>query len=363
MANDVGYEIDFIKVGDGERSGDAIAVRVGSDATGYKVMVVDGGNKDSGQELVDHIKAHYGTSHVDYLVNTHPDADHASGLEVVLGGLTVGEVWVHQPWHYPDAIVHWFKDGRITVTSLAERLQDAMYHAYRVEELAKQKGIPVREPYQGARIGEYFWVASPSREWYFEILAHFDKTPEAKTKPPATGLLAKAASLAEKALAWIDEHWNIETLKDDVATSWDNESSVVLYGYVSGHAILLTGDAGIQALTRTATYLESFNINLPSTLHFVQVPHHGSRHNVGPSILNRILGPKMLFDSASMKTAFVSAGPKSTTHPRRVVTNSFLRRGAKVFTNKEMNIRHHFQMPPRQWGPIQPLPFYDKVEG
>jgi len=97
MADEIGYEIDFIKVGDGERSGDAIAVRYGSPGA-YKVMVVDGGNKDSGQALVHHIKDCYKTNRVDYLVNTHPDSDHASGLEVVLENLQVGEAWVHQPW-------------------------------------------------------------------------------------------------------------------------------------------------------------------------------------------------------------------------------------------------------------------------
>ncbi len=54
-------------------------------------MVVDGGAKESGQKIVDHIKEHYGTTHVHYLVNTPPDADYAAGLEVVLEQLTFGE--------------------------------------------------------------------------------------------------------------------------------------------------------------------------------------------------------------------------------------------------------------------------------
>lgn len=101
-------------------------------------MVVDGGTKESGQKIVDHIKEHYGTTHVDYLVNTHPDTDHASGLEVVLEQLTVGEVWVHRPWEYAEEIRHWFKDGRITDESLASRLKDLLSHAYRLEELADE---------------------------------------------------------------------------------------------------------------------------------------------------------------------------------------------------------------------------------
>lgn len=361
MSNITGYEIDFINVGDGERSGDAIAVRYGSPGA-YRVMVVDGGNKDSGEKLVEHIKTCYQTSRVDYLVSTHPDIDHASGLEVVLEKLLVGEAWVHQPWNYPHQIINWFKDGRITIDSLHDRLQDALYHAYRVEELAKEKGIPVYEPFQGSRIGDFF-VLSPSHDWYLEIIAHFDKTPDAKVAPPA-GLIARATALAEKAVTWLAERWDFETLKDGEETSYDNESSVVLYAYLADKGILLTGDAGVQALTRAADYLESFNISIPSSLKFVQIPHHGSRHNVGPSILNRLLGPRVPQAGETIKTAFVSAGAKSATHPRRVVTNAFKRRGVRVVASKGNQVRHHHNMGPRNgWIAANEVPFYDRVEG
>ena len=148
MLDEIGYEIDFLAVGDGERSGDAIAVRYGTLGT-YKVMVIDGGNKASGENLVEHITEYYGTKYVDYLVSTHPDTDHASGLEVVLNKLSVGEVWVHQPWKYSAQIKNRLSDGRITVGSLRSRLQTAMDHAYTVERIAKQKNIPVKEPFQG----------------------------------------------------------------------------------------------------------------------------------------------------------------------------------------------------------------------
>jgi beta-lactamase superfamily II metal-dependent hydrolase len=355
----IGYEIDFINVGDGERSGDAIAVRYGISGA-YKVMVIDGGSKESGQALVNHIRTHYNTDRVDYLVNTHPDVDHASGLEVVLEELTIGEAWVHQPWNYPERIRHWFADGRITVDSLRDRLQDALYHAYRVEELAKKKGVPVREPFAGARIGDLV-VVSPSKEWYFEIVAHFDKTPEAKSPVMREGFLK---SLVEKAMSWVDEHWNYETLSAQCETSYDNESSVVLYGNIGGHGLLFTGDAGVQALSRAASSLEASGVHLPSTLKFVQIPHHGSRHNVSPSVLDRILGPRVVPGTPTTKTAIVSAGAKSETHPRRIVTNAFKRRGAWVGAAKGIPIRHHQNMPARTgWSTAPEIPFYDKVEG
>lgn len=87
----MGYEVDFLPVGNGQKSGDAIAARWGIEGN-YKVIVIDGGTKESGQLLVDHIKKYYKTDHVDYVVNTHPDMDHASGLSIVLEQLSVGEI-------------------------------------------------------------------------------------------------------------------------------------------------------------------------------------------------------------------------------------------------------------------------------
>jgi hypothetical protein len=58
MTVEIGYEIDFHAVGDGERSGDAISVRYGTPGA-YRIMVVDGGNKESGEKLVEHIKNCY----------------------------------------------------------------------------------------------------------------------------------------------------------------------------------------------------------------------------------------------------------------------------------------------------------------
>jgi hypothetical protein len=44
--DNLGLEIDFLQVGDGERSGDAIALRYGNPLAGHEVMIIDGGNKD-----------------------------------------------------------------------------------------------------------------------------------------------------------------------------------------------------------------------------------------------------------------------------------------------------------------------------
>ncbi|MDR5796476.1 MBL fold metallo-hydrolase [Caballeronia sp. LZ008] len=166
---DIGIEIEFLPVGGGGRSGDAICLRWGAPGD-YKVMVYDGGTQESGQLLVDHIKSHYGTTHVDYVVNSHPDNDHASGLSVVLEQMSVGELWMHQPWNYSEQIRHYFHDGRITSDSLAKRLQQKMRAAYSLEKLAEEKGIPVYEPFAGALIGIFRVLSSDTDRYVHELV-------------------------------------------------------------------------------------------------------------------------------------------------------------------------------------------------
>lgn len=59
------YEIDFLPVGDGARSGDAIALRYGNlegTRAEQTVIVIDGGFSDDGEALVELIETHYDTT-------------------------------------------------------------------------------------------------------------------------------------------------------------------------------------------------------------------------------------------------------------------------------------------------------------
>jgi len=363
MPNGIGYEVDFLPVGNGERSGDAISIRFGTPEN-YQVLVYDGGTKESGQNLVDHIKKYYNTTHVDYVLNSHPDADHSSGLSVILEQLTVGQVWLHRPWNYSSIILDYFKDTRITDDSLAKRLKEEMSSAYELEQLALRKKIPIMEPFLGSSIGP-FVVLSPEQDWYVHtLIPAFEKSPEQKELSLAKIAAKAIAETAKAAVTWIAEHWGIENLREDVETSAENESSVVLYGSFDNHGLLLTGDAGIQALNRTSELLESKNLSLPSLVEFIQVPHHGSRHNVSTSVLDRIVGPrKSTDDGNTSKSAFVSASKASTTHPRKSVVNAFLRRGTRVFATKGVTVHHHHNMPPRKdWVTATAIPFSTQVE-
>src|SRR5690242_10378733 len=112
----MGYEIDFLQVGSGEKGGDAIAIRFGDLLTeGWqRVVVVDGGFTTTGETMVQHIKEYYNTSTVDLLISTHPDQDHVAGLATVIQELTVRNVVMHRPWLHTDATHGLFVDGRVT---------------------------------------------------------------------------------------------------------------------------------------------------------------------------------------------------------------------------------------------------------
>ena len=354
------YEIDFLPVGNGDTSGDAIAVRYG-DGNEWRVMVYDGGTQESGKALVEHIKKHYETTHVDFLVNSHPDQDHASGLSVVMEELTIGELWIHRPWIHAGEVLDHFKDERITENSLAQRFKDKMPYAWALEEIATKKGIKIYEPYQGSKIGD-FTVLSPSKDWYLHtLLPEFSKTPEAKTIAEES-FAEKAFDAIQNIVDWAKEAWHIETLRDDVETSADNESSAVLYASIDDRGIFLCGDAGIRGLSHAADYADIYGQDLPNAK-FYQIPHHGGRHNVSTAVLNRIVGEILPKGTTPIKTSFVSVGKEASKHPKKMVTNAFLRRGADVKQTKGQHICGHHGTPIRLgWTPIESVPFSDEVE-
>jgi len=78
-----------------------------------------------------------------------------------------------------------------------------------------------------------------------------------------------------------------------------------------------------------------------------QVPHHGSRRNLGPIILNRILGEVRNADTKE-RSACVSAAKDATRkHPHKKVTNALRRRGAVVKVTAGKTLRYSFNAPER----------------
>jgi|SRR3989344_3423578 len=349
-----GFEIDFLQVGTGEKSGDAIALRFWDSnnlALGSKIFVIDGGTKDSGEELVTHINKWYGTNRIDAAILTHPDADHASGLSVVLEKMEVGLLLMHQPWDHVDAIKQLFENTGLTTLGVARNVKAELQAAHDLKKIADRKKITIKEPFMGSKGWDgLLHVLGPSVDYYRRIFAEFDCTPEIKVAPLIPTLLQKAT---EAVVEWIDEDWNIETLQDGTERFRpENSSSAIILFTVGENSFLFTGDADEVALNLAADYAATQSINL-TNLHLLHVPHHGSKQNVGPSILNRI----------KAKNSQISAGLTAPKHPSYAVVNALLRRGSAVYKTQIGGVCHpSADAPNRGWTPLASLSFSKKVQ-
>jgi beta-lactamase superfamily II metal-dependent hydrolase len=365
-------EVEFLAVGTGSKPGDAIIVRYG-EPNAYQLMVIDGGHAEAGESLVAHLKKHFGDDVcLEHVVLTHSDADHASGLRNLLREIPVKNLWLHIPWLLAEEARHLFSDKRWTKDGLSAAIKKEYDMIDEIVDLAIAAGCKLYYPFQGSTVGP-FQVLSPSRAAYVHLLPQFAKTPD-----PDRALLEAAsmwlgkglgpiAALLEKAIAkaqtWLDEKWDSERLKDGGVTSASNESSVILYGdFGDNGRVLLTADAGINGLTWAANYAAACGLPMQQFT-FVQIPHHGSRRNVGPTVLNRLLGGIQPEGSNTRFAAFVSAPADDDTHPRKMVLNAFLRRGGRVIATQGTNKIHYGGFPKRDgYVTATPMSFSSKVE-
>lgn len=245
---EMAYEIDFIGVNSEKSTKDADAicmrwrsgVSFGGAAT-YKIGVVDGGFEAHGDALVAHMNQYYFNDElnikditeksVDFIVITHPDQDHTIGIKKVLENFSVKKIYMNRPWKYVDDLFDKINDGRITKESLARRLREKYKTIADIEDMAKEKNIPIYEAFEGTHIEDELLILSPEKQYYLSLLVSSEKTPlEMSSALQHDGTLLKfLASVKDFALN-ILETWDIETLRESETTSAENETSVILRG-------------------------------------------------------------------------------------------------------------------------------------
>lgn len=351
------FEIDFLPVG--TSNGDAITIRYGNLTDGYYLHVVDGGYQDTGQTIINHIEANYGKNwRIDHLILSHADNDHAAGLIDVMKHFEVMHLWMNRPWLYAAEILDSFH-GNYTLQGLIDSIREKHSYLVELETLAQSKGTQIHEAFQGARIGA-FTVLAPSRARYIKLLPDLDKTPTSYAEV-ATFSVKGAINLLEKAKNWLFETWDIETLAaNPEPTSASNETCIVQHAVLEGSPILLTADVGPEGLNEAADY--AIALGLVQRLAFIQVPHHGSRRNVSPAVLDRWLGPKVRQNKV-VGTAYCSVGSDKPEYPRGQVKNAFARRGYPVYATRGKSICHSDRTTMRQgWGSATAESFDNQVE-
>lgn len=355
------YEVDVLAVGEESKSGDAIALRFGdlTDSTKQFVVVIDGGFQSSGEKLVERIISEYHTKYVDLVISTHPDSDHINGLSVVLEKLTVGELWMHTPWNISDDVKEIAeKRDPDTLLKSNNKIMKSLQAAYDLEQLAIKKDIKIVEPFEGtSAFDDTIHVLGPNLDYYYELAGQFDKN--------VNGTSSSLASFFAKIKETISELWHEDKLEDpaeDAVSARNNSSVIVLLR--AGKNFLFFGDSGVPAIERAANYADSRTFNLSSNIHYMHVPHHGSKRNLGPTILDCIVGQKLPKGEKINKTAFISAAVDHPKHPSKRVKNALIRRGMNVSeTCGKDHCFHSSDVPTRPgWGPIAFVEFCETYE-
>lgn len=326
-------EMDWLAVGDGEKSGDAIAARFTRADTGALAhIVVDAGFKDDGKDVVAVFDRYYGTRTVDLAILTHPDGDHIGGMGDVVRELDVAVLCIHR---------------------LGARGGSSLPAAKAVHELitlAESRGTRVVEPFAGDHaFGGALTFVGPDERYYAEMVAE---------QVAAEGLVAKARGALLEAKRSLSDRFAMFMpgeipFDEGEGTGPRNNTSVITLLEVGSDRMLLTGDAGVPALERALNWMETNGRNgLP--LDFVQVPHHGSRRNASSALLDRLLGPIGQVHSGE---AIVSVVPDAPKHPSGRVINAYARRGFPVTATAGRHICHFGDGGPGRpgWGPVDPL--------
>jgi beta-lactamase superfamily II metal-dependent hydrolase len=335
------YEVDFLAVGQAGRHGDAIAARFTRPDTGtYAHVIIDAGFEQNGRQLVDHVQAYFGTRSIDIAILSHPDGDHIGGMGTVVRELDVGVLCLHR---------------------LRERGGAGLPAADAVDELvevAAARGTSIHEPFAGTfAFGGALQILGPTEEWYEELVVAQQAEARERAAARAPGALAATVRrMGQQFLAALP----VEIPFDDAGgTNPRNNSSAITFITVDGHKMLFPADAGVPALERALAWGHVHGVD-PRQPDFIQVPHHGSRHNASSDLLDRLLGPK---GQAQTRTAFVNIAPEAKKHPSPRVANAFMRRGYRVYETRGQTI-HHFSAdaPDRPgWVPLTPLAPQDET--
>jgi beta-lactamase superfamily II metal-dependent hydrolase len=332
-----GVEIDMLSLGDA----DCILVSLWNGSSAYRVLV-DGGNKGDAAKVRAFLTG-LEISRIDEVLSTHLHDDHSGALIELLAdtSLTFGKLWCHVPqWHVEslEKVSRALRDAGSSAE--ANSIRKSLETAASIYRIAGSRKIPHQEPFVGCKVGS-LQILSPTEEFYNSLVAEFTEVDKIKAEDEIQQRY-DLRTLIEENLA---KSGLLEGsgLLPDPHTTPENESSVVT-GFTWGESVmLLTSDAGTSALTNVAA-----NYAVAS-LHWMQIPHHGSRRNL----------TETLIETFAPKTAFVSASG-DVKHPRRAVVNAFKKLGASVFSTHYPSgghLRYHLGTVPARngYGPATPL--------
>lgn len=356
----MGFEIDFLPIGKESKGGDCITIKYGNlngTREEQKIILIDGGYQDNSEEILEHLKR-IGTDYIDLLIVTHPDQDHCCGLNEVIEKIEIKNAWMHLPWKYASKLLNYIKDKVWTAEGLEKRIRENCCYVNDIEKILIKKKIPIIEPFSGTEFGNgIVKILSPTFPQYLLYLLNFDNMPE-----PNEQYKISKRTFISKAIKWVKEVWDEEKLNEPQPgdTTLENESSAVTFFNFENRKVLLNADIGILGWRGLIKYSTENSIDIKN-INLIQIPHHGSKHNVGPTVLNQIIGIPLkeeIFKGYAIASVALKSDDK---HPSRRVTNAFRRRGYKAYQTKGTSLIYSKDSN-RHGSPAVEIPFHTEVE-
>ncbi|MEN2993693.1 MAG: MBL fold metallo-hydrolase [Bacteroidia bacterium] len=366
------FEIDFPPI-EGKQSGEAILIRAGwvdsqRKILDSKVWLIDGGFRSTAEYILKFVDKYYGSTKIDYIIATHTDNDHIEGLAQIIEHAYVGKLYMHDPSKHgvvayvqnqnsssysrkSDAGENECPERRLLIASLKE--------ADNLIDKAKKKNITTCEPFCFPNSAEKIdtgydflrvYILGPDEGYYKELLSQF-----------------RDYEKYLRTAKFFSELSSNQFLQDPLpeATTPENNSSVILLFDFQGDYFLFTGDAGVPALERAFARFPEGDSGTRQILLF-KVPHHGSKNNLGPSLLDKV--DEAFGSNTRRKWAIVLAGDQDLGHPDKVVIDALWARGFEVYANKYQSERgflgqhlwfKNAHVPPRAQQVWKPAPLYN----
>ena len=346
------YEIRFFQVGSASKGGDAILIRFLNEYQSPTVIVVDGGYKETGGKIIEYLKS-LKISVIDLVINTHPDIDHISGLITLFEEptFTIKKLIMNRPWRDSNITADYFADNRITDKSVNKRMTEAFKYAYQLEQVAIAKigEGNIIHPVVGNNYFDCLTILSPSKDLYRTKLLESDKTPSTvddDSNPKSFArTMKKLVRYIKGFMPWRDED-----------TSPINETSIVSLVCMPDQNYLLTADSGKNDLKEALDYKDTQFGLAYKTIDVLQLPHHGSRKNATPALIQRI----------GAKDYIISCPPKGldSHHPSRRLVNMVLEKipRARVFTTADCSSFVFQKNLNLNLTPQTPMSAFDEVE-
>jgi glyoxylase-like metal-dependent hydrolase (beta-lactamase superfamily II) len=161
-------EIDMLSLG----NADSLLATSWANGNPTRVLI-DGGTADSAETVRTFLRTH-GITHINHVVATHPDNDHAGGLVAILAdrALVIDKFWVQIPHYHVDMNLLNEALSRSARAKLAQTINESIQRVAELFAAASARQIPIEEPFAGKQIA-FLTVCGPTQAHYEELVLQF----------------------------------------------------------------------------------------------------------------------------------------------------------------------------------------------